>query len=556
MKKQIGKRLIAFILTVCMVLIACTAVVAAEEVATDGQSAASAQPDAAATVSGYTAFDPEGIERDQPDAPAGEDVAQPVSESVLEDAILKGAVETTPPEGSIGTAKCLANDYLNLRSGPSTDYTIVGTLPGATEVSVYDYSDNNWYNIWYNGALVWASGDYLKVTPNEGVDIPLLNAGTGDGATNSTAAAFVANALAQLGKPYVYGTQGPDTFDCSGFVWYALKLTGYNVMRTSSADYFANYTQWKTVGDNETMLPGDLIFWRNSSGRIYHIGIYIGDGRYVDAGSKGITTAALKRSELAGVRRVFFDTLVITQQAQSLTAYEGTDATFTVAAEASESITYQWYKDNSVLSGATAATLSLTNVQAADQGSYKCVLKSGGLQATSTATLTVKAQPVLQSDHPYADYLDQTWNYTAPTAAKELVLQFSDQTFTEKGYDYIYLIDSTGAQTQYDGDALAGASVTLPGNSFSIRLTSDKRTTGYGFAIETVSVVPLSAGQPDLLGDVDGDGILSAYDALLVLRMAVDGPSFTDAQRAAADVNGDGSVDASDALQIMRTVAV
>ncbi|MGH3662855.1 MAG: NlpC/P60 family protein, partial [Micromonosporaceae bacterium] len=84
-------------------------------------------------------------------------------------------------------------------------------------------------------------------------------------------------ALAQLGKPYVWGDEGPNTFDCSGLVWAAYKYAGVNVGgRTARQQYYAT----PKVRANQ-MLPGDLVFFgprQTDPESIHHVGIYIGKG--------------------------------------------------------------------------------------------------------------------------------------------------------------------------------------------------------------------------------------------------------------------------------------
>lgn len=84
----------------------------------------------------------------------------------------------------------------------------------------------------------------------------------------------------------------------------------------------------------------------------------------------------------------------ITTQPQSLTKLRGETAVFTVAATGSPAPTFQWRKDGSPLSGQTGATLTLTNVQPADEGSYVAVAtNSGGSASSSPAVLTVNTPP-------------------------------------------------------------------------------------------------------------------------------------------------------------------
>ena len=91
----------------------------------------------------------------------------------------------------------------------------------------------------------------------------------------------------QLGKPYVYSTEGPATFDCSGFVYYVLKYMGISTSRYSASG-FSNIDAWDIVSSQSGLEPGDLLFFKSdSSTRIGHTGIYIGDGTFIHASSSG-----------------------------------------------------------------------------------------------------------------------------------------------------------------------------------------------------------------------------------------------------------------------------
>ena len=85
-------------------------------------------------------------------------------------------------------------------------------------------------------------------------------------------------AMAQLGKPYVYATSGPSTFDCSGLVVYAYAALGVSLPHSS-------YALWN-VGvyvARDQLQPGDLVFFDG----LGHVGLYIGGGQFVHAPHTG-----------------------------------------------------------------------------------------------------------------------------------------------------------------------------------------------------------------------------------------------------------------------------
>ena len=86
------------------------------------------------------------------------------------------------------------------------------------------------------------------------------------------------------GQPYVYGAAGPTRFDCSGFTLYVYKRLGRSLPHTSAQQYTARGVRHIAKSSRTT---GDLIFMRNSSGRIVHVGIYAGSNRWWVAPKSG-----------------------------------------------------------------------------------------------------------------------------------------------------------------------------------------------------------------------------------------------------------------------------
>ncbi len=94
---------------------------------------------------------------------------------------------------------------------------------------------------------------------------------------------IAATARAQLGRPYRLGGAGPAHFDCSGLVQFAHAAHGIAVPRTT-ADQFAAARPVPT----HRLTAGDLLFFRFESGpKVTHVGIYVGDGRFVHAPQSG-----------------------------------------------------------------------------------------------------------------------------------------------------------------------------------------------------------------------------------------------------------------------------
>lgn len=98
------------------------------------------------------------------------------------------------------------------------------------------------------------------------------------------AQAAIAFARAQLGEPYQWGAAGPGSWDCSGLTMGAWSAGGRSLPHYSVAQY-----QQSTPITADQLQPGDLVFWgsSSSSSSIYHVALYVGDGRIIHAPRTG-----------------------------------------------------------------------------------------------------------------------------------------------------------------------------------------------------------------------------------------------------------------------------
>lgn len=108
-------------------------------------------------------------------------------------------------------------------------------------------------------------------------------------ATPSTATGSAAKLISflksQIGKPYVYGAAGPDSYDCSGLTQVAYATVGVDLPRTSQEQ-----SNVGTPVSVSNVQAGDIIFW-GGQGSAYHVGVYIGDGQYLDAANPSTPVA-------------------------------------------------------------------------------------------------------------------------------------------------------------------------------------------------------------------------------------------------------------------------
>jgi uncharacterized repeat protein (TIGR01451 family) len=202
---------------------------------------------------------------------------------------------------------------------------------------------------------------------------------------------------------------------------------------------------------------------------------------------------------------------VITAQPQNVTTTIGGTASFSVTANGNPAPTYQWARNGTAIAGATASTLSLTNVQTADAGNYSVtVSNSSGSATSSTATLTV--------------------NGIAPT----ITAQPQSQTVTT-GSNVTFSVTATGNPTptyqwSKGGVAISGATGTSlaltnvqtgDAGTYTVTVTNSAGNVTSTAATLTVNspVIPPSTGGGG--GGGGGGGAPSAWFALVAAAAAV-----------------------------------
>ena len=143
--------------------------------------------------------------------------------------------------------------------------------------------DSGWYKINTSGGLSgYVSSDYMVTCKD--------SAGSRGDDTVAAAATSLGQQVADyakqyLGVPYVYGGNGPNSFDCSGFTSYVYRHFGYTINRTASTQL----SNGVSVSKSE-LQPGDLVFFKyNTYKAASHVGIYIGSGEFIHASTNTYT---------------------------------------------------------------------------------------------------------------------------------------------------------------------------------------------------------------------------------------------------------------------------
>ena len=193
------------------------------------------------------------------------------------------AVQVEVTKGIVNAAR------LNVRTEPGVNYQVAGRLALNDEISILE-QNGDWYRIEKDEIQGWVHGGYIKDL-EEQTKIVRKGQQVARGAyisrgeitevsTSSQRELVTDEAETHLGKPYSYGADGPNAFDCSGLVQYCFQSIGVSVPR-SSGDYGSLGNEVSA----EQALPGDIVCFNTSGKGISHVGIYLGDGEFIHAAS-------------------------------------------------------------------------------------------------------------------------------------------------------------------------------------------------------------------------------------------------------------------------------
>ncbi|SDM44013.1 Cell wall-associated hydrolase, NlpC family [Psychrobacillus sp. OK028] len=125
-------------------------------------------------------------------------------------------------------------------------------------------------------------------------------AGNTEAASSVNSSELVATAKDLIGIKYRGGGTTKAGFDCSGFVSYVYKDVGVGLPRTSSGMYSSG-----SKVNKSDLSSGDLVFFNTSGKGVSHVGIYIGDGKFIhSSSSKGVSIAKINDPYYWGKRYV------------------------------------------------------------------------------------------------------------------------------------------------------------------------------------------------------------------------------------------------------------
>jgi cell wall-associated NlpC family hydrolase len=213
----------------------------------------------------------------------------------------------------VATSGIVTVETLNVRSKADLDAGVVTKLKEGDKISILLKSDD-WYKIKSSdGETGWVYAEYIStrktsvskatktsrgdevdrsVVPVEDESVPDENDSQDDKTTGQEIVEYAKNFL---GTSYVYGGDSPkEGFDCSGFVKYVYAHFGIGLER-SSTDQSSQGVRVKKAN----LRVGDLVFFDTNGGhnRINHVGIYIGNGKFIHASSPRYDVTITELSE-------------------------------------------------------------------------------------------------------------------------------------------------------------------------------------------------------------------------------------------------------------------
>lgn len=201
-----------------------------------------------------------------------------------------------------------SNASAHFRSGPSTSSQSLGKLPKNTKITITG-EENGWYKVSYNGKEGYISkslvteGEPPATTSSRSQEEPRSATTT---TTQASSNNVVQVAESYAGSRYVSGGSSPSGFDCSGFTQYVYGKCGVTLSRTS----YTQATQGTAVNKSE-LQPGDLLlFHYYGSSSIGHVGIYVGNGKFIHAANsnRGVVYDSIESGyyadNYAGARRL------------------------------------------------------------------------------------------------------------------------------------------------------------------------------------------------------------------------------------------------------------
>lgn len=165
---------------------------------------------------------------------------------------------------------------VNFRAEPGLDGKVITVLKRGLTVTVTEETED-WYKVQLaNGQAGWICRQFVELQQ------PINQSNSRERLVGTQVNEIIAYAKNFLGIAYVYGGASPRGFDCSGFTKYVFSKIGINLPHQAKQQI----EKGAAIQSKGELLPGDLVFFKTKGSSIVnHVGIYLGDNRFIHASS-------------------------------------------------------------------------------------------------------------------------------------------------------------------------------------------------------------------------------------------------------------------------------
>ena len=195
---------------------------------------------------------------------------------------------------------------VNFRESATTTGKIIDSLSKGTSVEVID-THSGWHKVKIGSKVGYVATKFVSSTSSETKSSRSTTAETIDVSDDSVMGKLISFAKELVGVRYVYGGKSPSGFDCSGFVGYVYKHFGIS-LNSSAASMYSNGAKVS----KSNLSAGDILFFdassRGKAGSIDHVGIYLGNNKFIHASTSNrqviIQSLSAYQGTYIGARRV------------------------------------------------------------------------------------------------------------------------------------------------------------------------------------------------------------------------------------------------------------